>query len=93
MFELKSCVVLAALFCDYYNPPGECEWHYKPCGAPCMKTCRNPSGTCASQIPPLEGKQKEYELLNVKDTQTDRCIEKTIYTLLILEGGYFVVAA
>ncbi|MGH0151903.1 UNVERIFIED_CONTAM: hypothetical protein FKN15_042609 [Acipenser sinensis] len=46
---------LPALFCDYYNPAGECEWHYKPCGAPCMKTCRNPSGTCSSQIPGLEG--------------------------------------
>uniref|UniRef100_A0A8C5WM78 VWFD domain-containing protein n=1 Tax=Leptobrachium leishanense TaxID=445787 RepID=A0A8C5WM78_9ANUR len=35
---------ICPLFCDYYNPEGECEWHYKPCGAPCMKTCRNPSG-------------------------------------------------
>ncbi|XP_053094270.1 mucin-5AC-like [Pangasianodon hypophthalmus] len=46
---------ICPLFCDYYNPPDECEWHYKPCGAPCMKTCRNPEGTCSSQIPPLEG--------------------------------------
>ncbi|XP_059391926.1 mucin-2-like [Carassius carassius] len=44
------------LFCDYYNkPPEECEWHYKPCGSTCMKTCKNPSGTCSDQIPPLEG--------------------------------------
>ncbi|KAI9542127.1 hypothetical protein NQZ68_023710 [Dissostichus eleginoides] len=43
-----------SLFCDYYNPPGECEWHYMPCGSPCMKTCRNPSGSCSPQIPPLE---------------------------------------
>ncbi|XP_029354409.1 mucin-5AC-like, partial [Echeneis naucrates] len=46
---------ICPLFCDYYNPPGECEWHYMPCGAPCMKTCRNPSGNCSTQIPPLEG--------------------------------------
>uniref|UniRef100_A0A667WQP7 VWFD domain-containing protein n=1 Tax=Myripristis murdjan TaxID=586833 RepID=A0A667WQP7_9TELE len=46
---------ICPLFCDYYNPPGECEWHYKPCGSPCMKTCRNPSGSCSTQIPPLEG--------------------------------------
>ncbi|KAM9860598.1 mucin-5B-like [Aulostomus maculatus] len=46
---------ICPLFCDYYNPPGECEWHYKPCGSPCMKTCRNPLGTCSSLIPPLEG--------------------------------------
>ena len=44
-----------ALFCDYYNLDGECEWHYESCGKPCMKTCRNPSGKCYNQIPPLEG--------------------------------------
>ncbi|XP_059391924.1 mucin-5B-like [Carassius carassius] len=43
------------LFCDYYNAQGDCEWHYKPCGSTCMKTCKNPSGTCSDQIPPLEG--------------------------------------
>uniref|UniRef100_A0A8C7X1Q2 VWFD domain-containing protein n=1 Tax=Oryzias sinensis TaxID=183150 RepID=A0A8C7X1Q2_9TELE len=35
---------LCPIFCDYYNSPGDCEWHYKACGADCMKTCRNPSG-------------------------------------------------
>ncbi|XP_064145005.1 mucin-5B [Loxodonta africana] len=43
------------LFCDYYNPRGECEWHYQPCGAPCMRTCRNPSGRCLLDLPGLEG--------------------------------------
>ncbi|KAK2917757.1 hypothetical protein Q8A73_004503 [Channa argus] len=46
---------ICPLFCDYYNPDGECEWHYEPCGKPCMKTCRNPSGNCYNTIPPLEG--------------------------------------
>ncbi|XP_074481235.1 mucin-5AC [Sebastes fasciatus] len=46
---------ICPLFCDYYNPPGECEWHYMPCGSPCMKTCRSPSGSCSTQMPPLEG--------------------------------------
>ncbi|XP_029318721.1 mucin-5B-like [Cottoperca gobio] len=46
---------ICPLFCDYYNPPGECEWHYMPCGSPCMKTCRSPLGRCSSQMPPLEG--------------------------------------
>ncbi|TRY90496.1 hypothetical protein DNTS_002635, partial [Danionella cerebrum] len=45
---------ICPLFCDYYNSLGECEWHYKPCGAPCMQTCRNPSGQCSSQILVLE---------------------------------------
>ncbi|KAI5934964.1 Mucin-5B [Manis javanica] len=43
------------LFCDYYNPRGECEWHYQPCGAPCLRTCRNPSGRCSEDLPGLEG--------------------------------------
>uniref|UniRef100_A0A4W6F4H3 VWFD domain-containing protein n=1 Tax=Lates calcarifer TaxID=8187 RepID=A0A4W6F4H3_LATCA len=37
---------ICPVFCDFYNPDGECEWHYEPCGKPCMKTCRNPSGIC-----------------------------------------------
>uniref|UniRef100_A0A3B3C952 VWFD domain-containing protein n=1 Tax=Oryzias melastigma TaxID=30732 RepID=A0A3B3C952_ORYME len=23
---------LCPVFCDYYNKPGECSWHYEPCG-------------------------------------------------------------
>ncbi|XP_069567584.1 mucin-5AC-like [Brachyistius frenatus] len=46
---------LCPVFCDYYNSPGDCEWHYKPCGADCMKTCRNPSGKCSMLITKLEG--------------------------------------
>ncbi|CDQ93602.1 unnamed protein product, partial [Oncorhynchus mykiss] len=58
--EAGACVTwrtprICPLFCDYYNPTGECEWHYKACGAQCMKTCRNPSGDCSSLIPALEG--------------------------------------
>ncbi|XP_077915228.1 mucin-5B [Halichoerus grypus] len=46
---------ICPLFCDYYNPEGQCEWHYQPCGAPCMRTCRNPSGHCLHDLPGLEG--------------------------------------
>ncbi|XP_023578633.1 mucin-5B [Octodon degus] len=46
---------ICPLFCDYYNPAGECEWHYQPCGAPCLRTCRNPSGHCLVDLPGLEG--------------------------------------
>uniref|UniRef100_A0A8C3ABP6 Uncharacterized protein n=1 Tax=Cyclopterus lumpus TaxID=8103 RepID=A0A8C3ABP6_CYCLU len=59
--EAGACVkwrtpTICPLFCDFYNPDGECEWHYEPCGKPCMKTCRNPSGACYNHIPALEGR-------------------------------------
>ncbi|XP_053305293.1 mucin-5B-like [Spea bombifrons] len=43
------------LFCDFYNKEGQCQWHYKACGTPCMKTCRNPNGTCLHHLKGLEG--------------------------------------
>ncbi|KAM9302197.1 mucin-2-like [Gastrophryne carolinensis] len=48
---------ICPLFCDYYNEndDNDCEWHYKPCGAPCLKTCRNPTGKCNFEIRGLEG--------------------------------------
>ncbi|XP_035538109.1 mucin-5AC-like [Morone saxatilis] len=46
---------MCPIFCDYYNAPDGCEWHYKPCGADCMKTCRNPSGNCSNLITAVEG--------------------------------------
>lgn len=33
-----------AIFCDYYNPPDECEWHYEPCGNRSFETCRTLNG-------------------------------------------------
>ncbi|XP_072321728.1 mucin-2-like [Eucyclogobius newberryi] len=58
--QVGSCVEwrtpeLCPIVCDGYKHQGECEWHYEPCGAPCMKTCRNLSGLCSAHIPPLEG--------------------------------------
>ncbi|KAJ8371615.1 hypothetical protein AAFF_G00306800 [Aldrovandia affinis] len=58
--EAGACIVwrspqICPLFCDFYNSPDGCEWHYKPCGAPCIKTCRNPTGNCSNLIPALEG--------------------------------------
>nr|XP_020507780.1 mucin-5AC-like [Labrus bergylta] len=46
---------ICPIFCDFYNAPDGCEWHYKPCGAACMKTCTNPSGHCSSLISAMEG--------------------------------------
>ncbi|XP_077137734.1 mucin-5B-like [Ranitomeya variabilis] len=58
--EAGACVswrtpTMCPVFCDYYNSQGHCEWHYKSCGAPCMKTCRNRAGTCYHNLPGLEG--------------------------------------
>uniref|UniRef100_UPI003AFB82EF Mucin-5AC n=1 Tax=Homo sapiens TaxID=9606 RepID=UPI003AFB82EF len=46
---------ICPLFCDYYNPEGQCEWHYQPCGVPCLRTCRNPRGDCLRDVWGLEG--------------------------------------
>ncbi|XP_070344624.1 mucin-2-like isoform X1 [Equus asinus] len=35
---------LCPIFCDYYNPPNECEWHYEPCGNHSFETCRTING-------------------------------------------------
>ncbi|XP_073799310.1 mucin-2-like [Danio rerio] len=43
------------VYCDYYNKPDECTWHYSPCHPPCYKTCLNPSGICNNTLPNLEG--------------------------------------
>ncbi|KAJ1178594.1 hypothetical protein NDU88_003839 [Pleurodeles waltl] len=46
---------ICPMFCDYYNPEGECSWHYKPCGFPCLKTCKNPRELCTDSTYTLEG--------------------------------------
>ncbi|XP_078090733.1 mucin-6-like [Mustelus asterias] len=30
---------LCPVYCDYYNQPDECSWHYHPCGKLTTKTC------------------------------------------------------
>ncbi|XP_022362268.1 mucin-2 [Enhydra lutris kenyoni] len=35
---------LCPIFCDYYNPPDMCEWHYEPCGNRSFETCRTVNG-------------------------------------------------
>ncbi|KAM9376054.1 mucin-2-like [Pholidichthys leucotaenia] len=46
---------ICPVFCDYYNSPDDCKWHYNPCHTPCYKTCLNPDGICINPIPNLEG--------------------------------------
>ncbi|XP_037398842.1 mucin-2 isoform X3 [Pygocentrus nattereri] len=46
---------ICPVFCDYYNAPDECTWHYSPCHTPCYKTCLNLEGVCLNPLPNLEG--------------------------------------
>nr|XP_033784147.1 mucin-2 isoform X2 [Geotrypetes seraphini] len=44
--KAEACVYwrtpdICPIFCDYYNPPHECEWHYEPCGNHSVLTCRS----------------------------------------------------
>ncbi|XP_066438448.1 mucin-2-like, partial [Eleutherodactylus coqui] len=44
--KAKACVHwrtpdICPIFCDYYNPKGECQWHYHPCGNDRVQTCRS----------------------------------------------------
>nr|XP_061812382.1 mucin-2-like [Nerophis lumbriciformis] len=46
---------ICPVYCDYYNNPNECRWHYNPCHQPCYKTCLNLEGICSNPLPNLEG--------------------------------------
>ncbi|XP_066524931.1 mucin-2-like [Hoplias malabaricus] len=46
---------ICPVFCEYYNGPSDCLWHYNPCRKPCYKTCLNPEGVCTDPLPNLEG--------------------------------------
>nr|XP_044605916.1 LOW QUALITY PROTEIN: mucin-6 [Equus asinus] len=49
---------LCPIFCDYYNPPHECEWHYEPCGHRSFETCRTINGIHSSiSMSYLEGER------------------------------------
>lgn len=73
---------LLAVFCDYYNGPEECKWHYSPCHTPCYKTCLNPQGICSNPIPNLEGKNISPYLPLVNDQ---------VKINFIIQGGQFVL--
>ena len=65
-----------AVFCDYYNPPDKHEWFYKPCGAPCLKTCRNPQGKCGNILYSLEGNSSLTLMQFVEDLSDFKCLKQ-----------------
>uniref|UniRef100_A0A8C5TN48 Mucin 2, oligomeric mucus/gel-forming n=1 Tax=Malurus cyaneus samueli TaxID=2593467 RepID=A0A8C5TN48_9PASS len=58
--KAEACVFwrtpdICPIFCDYYNPPDECEWHYEPCGSN-ITTCRMINNVSTNfTVPLLEG--------------------------------------
>ncbi|XP_009468620.1 PREDICTED: mucin-2 [Nipponia nippon] len=58
--KAQACVFwrtpdICPIFCDYYNPRNECEWHYEPCGSNIM-TCRMINNVSTNfSVPYLEG--------------------------------------
>nr|AGD81026.1 mucin 2 [Gallus gallus] len=58
--KAQACVFwrspdICPIFCDYYNPRNECEWHYEPCGSNVM-TCRMLYNVSTNfSVPYLEG--------------------------------------
>ncbi|XP_067090253.1 mucin-2 [Osmerus mordax] len=68
---------ICPVFCDYYNEPNECKWHYSPCHTPCYKTCLNPQGICSNPIPNLEGCYPVCpEDKPIFDEKNQTCVEK-----------------
>ncbi|XP_040894160.1 mucin-2-like [Toxotes jaculatrix] len=68
---------ICPVFCDYYNSPDECKWHYRPCHTPCYKTCWNPEGICHNPIPNLEGCYPVCpEDKPIFDEESQMCVEE-----------------
>ncbi|XP_074004839.1 LOW QUALITY PROTEIN: mucin-2 [Numenius arquata] len=58
--KAQACVFwrtpdICPIFCDYYNPRNECDWHYEPCGSN-VTTCRMINNISTNfSVPYLEG--------------------------------------
>ncbi|XP_039584366.1 mucin-2 isoform X1 [Passer montanus] len=58
--KAEACVFwrtpdICPIFCDYYNPRNECDWHYEPCGSN-ITTCRMINNVSTNfTVPLLEG--------------------------------------
>ncbi|RVE71721.1 hypothetical protein OJAV_G00054810 [Oryzias javanicus] len=73
---------ICPVFCDYYNNPNDCTWHYHPCHTPCYKTCLNPQGICSNPIPNLEGCYPVCpEDKPIFDEKNQTCVEACPYCI------------
>ncbi|XP_027128683.1 mucin-2 [Larimichthys crocea] len=72
---------ICPVFCDYYNSPDDCKWHYHACHTPCYKTCLNPQENCSNPLPNLEGCfPKCPEDKPIFDEETQMCVEECVTT-------------
>ncbi|KAF4094915.1 hypothetical protein G5714_023993 [Onychostoma macrolepis] len=75
---------MCPVYCDYYNKPERCTWHYNPCGLPCYKTCRKPLGICNNALPNLEGcYPKCPKDKPIFDEQNQVCVKECIPTCYV----------
>ncbi|KAK2842372.1 hypothetical protein Q5P01_012572 [Channa striata] len=78
--EADVCVAwrtpdICPVFCDYYNNPGDCKWHYHSCRKPCYRTCLNLQGVCSNPLPKLEGCYPECpEETPIYDEEKHMCV-------------------
>ncbi|XP_037539630.1 mucin-2-like [Nematolebias whitei] len=83
--EADVCVAwrtpdICPVYCDYYNNPEDCTWHYNPCHTPCYKTCLYPEGVCSNPIPDLEGCYPVCpEDKPIFDEKNDTCQNETFF--------------
>lgn len=72
------------MYCDYYNAPGECSWHYEPCGTVTAKTCKDQViGQKFSSL--LEGKT------HLKGCENDAAFKTKEYLFLQIHCLIFMI--
>uniref|UniRef100_A0A3P8PJL6 VWFD domain-containing protein n=1 Tax=Astatotilapia calliptera TaxID=8154 RepID=A0A3P8PJL6_ASTCA len=69
---------ICPVFCDYYNKPGECTWHYEYCPPPILcRSCDYAEGNCIKFISKLEGcYPKCPDEKPIFDENTNSCVNR-----------------
>ncbi|XP_078453022.1 mucin-5B-like isoform X2 [Lampetra planeri] len=86
---------LCPIFCDFYNDPNTCTWHYHPCGTVNTKTCGDPEGINLGDFPRLEGCYPKCSNATYLDERTLHCVSREncsceLNDTIVLPGDTFV---
>ncbi|XP_032805326.2 mucin-5B-like isoform X2 [Petromyzon marinus] len=86
---------LCPVFCDFYNDPNACTWHYHPCGTVNTKTCDDPEGINLGDFPRLEGCYPKCSNATYLDERTLHCVPREncsceLNDTIVLPGGTLV---